>query len=108
PVGDGLRGDLVSLAPAAERDQPHLLLVLGQSSGDVGEPQEDGVADQVEEHGGGDAGLLHRAGAVAAAATRAAVLVRSVVAALGDALDEAVARDPATLLPVRELLPHRG
>jgi len=81
-----------------QRGHLHLLAVGRQPGGHVRESEEHAVANEVEERGGRQAGSLPDQGAVAPATARAPVLQRVVVGSADDALDEAVAFDPARLL----------
>ena len=98
----------VRVVARLQPDHAHLFPVLRQARRHVGQAQEGGVADEVEEHRRRHARLLDHPRAVAATAAHPAVLVGVVVALARDALDDAVAGDPTLLVLVGELLPNGG
>ena len=85
-----------------------LLLVGGQAGGHVGEPEEHGVAYQVEQRRGREARPLPHHLAVLAASAVPAVLHRVVVGLADGVLLEAVALYPAVLVGAPELRPDGG
>ena len=86
--------------------QAHLLGVGRQPTGHVGQPQEDGVPDEVEQGRRGQPGALADHGAIAPAPAVAAVLQGLVGRPADGVLDKPVAGDPAGLLPMLKLRPQ--
>ncbi len=99
-------GELTCGVPLIQLEQRDTLGVRRQVLRHVGQAQEDGVADQVKEHHGRDAGLLDNAGVVAATFGEAAIVGVAVGVLLCDALDDAVPANPARLVVVAELAAH--
>ena len=98
-------GEAAGVLLVVHRRKHHPLLVGRQPGGHVREAQEDAGADEVEEGRGGEPRTLPDHLAVLAPAARAPVLERLAVVAPDGVLDEAVALDPAALLPAPELGP---